>query len=117
MLARVVFYIFVYAALLAGAAVLLWQTVQWIRRKAKGPGIKIGPRPKKGLGVWTQVYDTNSWEEIQALQAHLEEEEIECFVYEQGRRDIHGNFFKGFGIAVPKTSVGRTQKIIARMPA
>ena len=67
--------------------------------------------------MWVQVYDTDSLEEAQALQAGLEEEEIECFVYEQGRKDVHGNPLKGFGIAVPRTSVAHAQRIIARMPA
>ncbi len=67
--------------------------------------------------TWVQVYDTDSLDEIKSLQARLEEEEIECFVYEQGRKDIHGNQLKGYGIAVPRTSVSFAQKIIARMPA
>ena len=80
--------------------------------------VKYRFRPKlSNKSTWVQVYDTDSPEEIQSLQARLEEEEIECFVYEQGRKDIHGNSLKGFGIAVPKTSVGHAQRIIARMPA
>ncbi len=67
--------------------------------------------------AWVQVYDTDSLEEIKSLQARLEEEEIECFIYEQGRKDIHGNQLKGYGIAVPRTSVAHAQKVIARMPA
>ena len=67
--------------------------------------------------AWVQVYDTDSLEEIKSLQARLEEEEIECFIYEQGRKDMHGNQLKGYGIAVPRTAVSHAQKIIARMPA
>lgn len=75
-------------------------------------------RPKlTNRHTWVQVYDTDSFDEIKSLQAHLEEEEIECFIYEQGRKDIHGNQLKGYGIAVPKTSVGLAQRIIGRMPA
>ena len=75
-------------------------------------------RPKiTNRHTWVQVYDTDSFDEIKSLQAHLEEEEIECFIYEQGRKDIHGNQLKGYGIAVPRTSVGLAQRIIGRMPA
>ncbi len=70
-----------------------------------------------GKDTWVQVYDTDSLEEIKSLQARLEEEELECFIYEQGRKDVHGNSLKGYGIAVPKSSVAHAQKIIARMPA
>ena len=74
-------------------------------------------RPKlTNRHTWVQVYDTDSFDEIKSLQAHLEEEEIECFIYEQGRKDIYGNQLKGYGIAVPRTSVGLAQRIIGRMP-
>lgn len=74
-------------------------------------------RPKAtNRDTWIQVYDTDSADEIKLLQARLEEEEVECFIYEQGRKDIHGNQLKGFGIAVPRTAVSHAQKIISRMP-
>ena len=75
-------------------------------------------RPKAtNRQAWVQVYDTDSLDEIKSLQARLEEEEIECFMYEQGRKDIHGNQLKGYGIVVPRTSVPLAQKVISRMPA
>ena len=64
--------------------------------------------------VWVQVYDTDSSEEAQALRAKLQEEEVERLVYEQGRKDVHGNPLKRFGIAVPRTSVPLAQKLISR---
>jgi hypothetical protein len=74
-------------------------------------------RPKKNpRETWVQVYETASMEEARVLQARLQEEEIECVVYEQGKRDIHGNSMKGVGVAVPKTSAPQAQAIIARMP-
>ena len=115
MLARVVFYIFVYAALLAGAAVLLWQTVQWIRRKAKGPGIKIGPRPKKGLGVWTQVYDTESMEDAKKIQRKFLDAEIPCLVYQQGKKDVYGDRMKHYGISVPREVMEKAQNLLAKI--
>ena len=73
---------------------------------------KINPRE-----TWLQVYETASLQEAQDLQARLQEEEIECILYEQGKRDIHGNSLKGIGVAVPKTAASQAQRIISRMPA
>ena len=67
--------------------------------------------------MWVQVYETASLEEARILQARLQEEEVECMIYEQGKKDIHGNPLKGIGIAVPKTTTTHAQSIISRMPA
>ena len=67
--------------------------------------------------IWTQVYETASMEEARILQARLGEQEVECVLYEQGKRDIHGNLLKGIGIAVPRTAAPHAQRIISRMPA
>ncbi len=56
-------------------------------------------------------------EEGRMLQARLQEEEVECVLYEQGKKDIHGNSLKGIGVAVPKTSAPHAQRVISRMPA
>jgi hypothetical protein len=82
-------------------------------------GAKTRPRAKKKAGreVWIQVYDTDSLTEAHSLQARLEEEELDCLVYEQGRKDVHGNPLKGYGIAVPRTSVPRAQTIIVQTPS
>lgn len=66
--------------------------------------------------TWIQVYETASFPEARALQARLQEEDLECVVYEQGKKDIHGNPLKGIGIAVPKTSASHAQRIISQMP-
>jgi hypothetical protein len=66
--------------------------------------------------IWVQVYETASLEEARGLQARLQEDEIECVIYEQGKKDIHGNPSKGIGIVVPKTAVPHAQSIISRMP-
>jgi len=71
---------------------------------------------KKTREMWVQVYDTDSLDEAEAIQVRLEEEDLNCFIYEQGRKDVHGNPLKGFGITVPRSSVARAQNIIARMP-
>lgn len=65
---------------------------------------------------WVQVYETASPEEAQQIQMRLQEDGMECIVYQQGKKDIHGNSLKGMGVAVPKTSVTLAQKIISRLP-
>ncbi|MBI3307261.1 MAG: DUF2007 domain-containing protein [Candidatus Omnitrophica bacterium] len=67
--------------------------------------------------VWTQVYETADPEEAKLLQARLQEEEVDCILYEQGKKDIHGNSLKGVGVAVPKPAASHAQRIISRMPA
>ncbi len=73
-------------------------------------------RAKNHKEAWVQVYETSSSEEAKLIQAHLQEEEVECLLYEQGKKDIYGNALKGIGIAVPKSSVPLAQKVISRMP-
>ena len=65
--------------------------------------------------TWMQVYETATLQEARALQARLQEEEVQCVVYEQGKKDIHGNELKGVGIAVPKSLSRLAQSIISRM--
>lgn len=93
----------------------------WGRRQAGGETSPARPnnmfKPKKNPGeIWVQVYETASIEEGRMLQARLQEEEVECVLYEQGKKDIHGNQLKGIGIAVPRTSAPHAQRIISRMP-
>lgn len=73
-------------------------------------------RIRNGREPWVQVYETSSTEDAHLIQARLQEEEVECLIYEQGKKDIHGNPLKGIGIAVPKSSVPLAQKVISRMP-
>ena len=42
---------------------------------------------------------------------------MECVIYEQGKKDIHGNPLKGIGIAVPKAAITLAQSIVSRMLA
>lgn len=107
---RILFYAVIAAALIALIRMILVPNQR--EGKKRIPGFRF--RAKLGREVWVQTYDTDSLEEAQALQARLQEEEIECFLYEQGRKDVHGNTLKGFGVAVPRTSVALAQKIIAR---
>lgn len=110
---RILFYL----VILAVVVLLLREIFARNGKQVKLPKSPFRFRKKNTKEMWVQVYDTDSLEEVQALQARLEEEDLDCFVYEQGRKDIHGNPLKGFGIAVPRTSVPHAQKVIARMPA
>ena len=73
-------------------------------------------RPRNGREPWVQVYETSSTDDAYLIQARLQEEEVDCVVYEQGKKDIQGNSLKGIGIAVPKSSLPLAQKVISRMP-
>ncbi len=66
--------------------------------------------------IWKQVYETASMEEARLIRARLTEEGIGCILYEQGKKDIHGNLLKGVGVAVPGTAVSQAQASIAKMP-
>lgn len=111
----------IYLFFLGGVLYLL---SYWARRQAAlprpGPGapkqspwLRVKKNPRE---TWVQVYETATLDEARGLQARLEEQEVECIVYEQGKKDIYGNALKGVGVAVPKTSVPRAQSIISRMP-
>ncbi len=72
-------------------------------------------RAKDPQELWVQVYETLSLEEARRFQARLQEEEIDCVLYQQGKKDIQGNPLKGIGIAVPKTAMPQAQGIITRL--
>lgn len=103
---------------IVGYALWLWQKT--LRGGAReGPtGAKMSPRfrVRNSREPWVQVYETASPEDAQRIQARLEEEEVECLVYEQGKKDIEGQSLKGIGIAVPKSAVPLAQRVISRMP-
>lgn len=104
--------------------VILYMVSLWNRTKGGTQEVSAGEarprrffRPKKNpREVWAQVYETETLDEARILQAQLQEHEIDCVVYEQGKKDIHGNALKGVGVAVPKSSMGNAQGIISRMP-
>lgn len=100
-------------------ALFLWRKIPGAGYSQKAPSV---PRANQRYRLrnprepWVQVYETASAEDANLIQARLQEEEIECLVYEQGKKDIYGNSLKGIGIAVPKSSVPLAQKVISRMP-
>ena len=99
--------------------------LSWWGKRGEKLGAKPEPskpsrgfRPKTSPGeIWVQVYETHSVEEGRSFQARLQEEEVECILYEQGKKDIQGNLLKGIGIAVPKSAVSHAQNVINRMLA
>ena len=107
-----------YAAVFLGVYLLV---SFFAKQKGKGSEVKVLPsrnrfRSKPEKGPWVQIYDTDSVEDAKGVLARLQEEEIECCLYEQGRKDVHGNPLKGFGIAVPRSAMPRGQTVISRMP-
>jgi hypothetical protein len=78
---------------------------------ARGPGPQA-----KGEEIWKQVYETASMDEARLVLKRLEQESIRCILYEQGKKDIHGNPLKGVGVAVPSDVAARAQSSIAKMP-
>ncbi len=72
--------------------------------------------PSHSNEIWIQVYETASIEEARLVRARLQEENMECVLYEQGKKDIRGNLLKGIGIAVPRSVVSQAQACIARIP-
>ena len=103
---------------IVGYALILWQRVTKARPTPNKPNPKINQRYRVRdiREPWIQVYETASEEDAHLIQARLQEEEVECLLYEQGKKDIYGNSLKGIGIAVPKSSTPLAQKIISRMP-
>ena len=96
----------------------------WLGRRQNQPEKNTPSKPSRWFRakrnpreMWVQVYETASLEEGRVLQARLQEEEIECVIYEQGKKDIHGNSLKGIGIVVPKTATTHAQTIISRILA
>ena len=113
---RLLVYIFLFGA-------TLYLLSFWSRRARLGDAAKDSFKTSRGFRskpnpreIWVQVYETDSMEEARVLQARLQEEEMECILYEQGKKDIHGNSLKAVGVAVPRTAVHHAQGIIARMP-
>jgi len=100
-----------------GYALFLWRKMRRVTLPSTTPSKSSQRfRIRNTREPWVQVYETASSEDAHLIQARLQEEEVECLLYEQGKRDIQGNSLKGIGIAVPKSSVPLAQKVISRMP-
>lgn len=74
---------------------------------------KAHPRVPKGER-WAQVYETDRPEEVQLLQARLEENDIPVLVYEQGKKDLSGRPLPGIGLLVPRPKLADAQAVVVR---
>lgn len=81
---------------------------------APGPKKKRAPKAAADEEFWIQVYDTDSSDEARRIQAKFHDLGIQCFLYEQGKKDVFGNVLKHFGISVPRRLSDRAQSILAQ---
>lgn len=111
--------LFIYLLLVGCVLYLLWYFGKSQQQTFGGdPQNKSKPwfRTKRDpMEIWVQVFETSSVQEGRVIQARLQEEDLECILYEQGKKNIHGNELPGIGISVPKSGVLRAQNIISRM--
>ena len=64
---------------------------------------------------WVQVYDTDSSDEARKIQARFNDLGIQCFLYEQGKKDVYGNALKHYGISVPRRAAEKAQSVLAQI--
>jgi hypothetical protein len=64
---------------------------------------------------WVQVYDTDSADEARRIQARFHDLGIQCFLYEQGRKDVYGNVMKHYGISVPRRVLEKAQSVLSEI--
>ncbi len=108
-----------YGVLLAivGYALFLWKKVKDNPFSSQSfPKARQNYRTRGTREPWVQVYETASADDASLIQARLQEAEVDCLVYEQGKKDIYGNSLKGIGIIVPKSAVPLAQRIISQLP-
>lgn len=80
--------------------------------KAKKKGAPPGTRADE---FWVQVYDTDSADEARKIQAKFHDLGIQCFLYEQGKKDVYGNVLKHYGISVPRQNSEKAQSILSQI--
>ena len=99
-------------------ALFLWRKMANESFSPDRPAKKVSQRfrVRNSREPWIQVYETASSEDAYLIQARLQEADLDCLIYEQGKKDIYGNSLKGIGIIVPKSAVPLSQKIISQMP-
>jgi len=98
---------------------LVFYLVSWMRgRYLYGPSKpKEVPKPRlKGDSreSWSQLYQTDSKEEAQQLKAHMEELDVQCIYFEQGKKGVDGNPLPSFGFVVPKSQLRQAQNFLFR---
>ncbi len=68
---------------------------------------------KSGDDFWMQVYDTDSVDEAKNIRVKFMDIGIQCFIYEQGKKDVYGNALKHFGISVQRQHTAKAQSVLA----
>lgn len=98
-------------------ALIVWGVVYLIKkRRAKtAPQLPRFAAKAPAGEIWTQLYETDSLDEITVLRAQLQSEKLDHFIYEQGKRDSHGNVPKKYGVIMSKGHLSRGQAILARI--
>lgn len=79
--------------------------------------LKLKPIRKEKTGskddFWVQVYDTDSADEAKNIRLKFLDIGLQCFIYEQGKKDVYGNTPKHFGISVPRQHTAKAQSVLA----
>ncbi len=88
-------------------------------RRFVAPSMKKKPqrstKPVPSDEFWVQVYDTDSDEEAKKIRIKFRDLGIQCFLYEQGKKDVYGNLMKRYGVSVPKQHAPKAQSVLAQV--
>lgn len=110
--------LFVYLLIFGIVLYFLWFRTSRGSVTAKETAVKPGgwfKAKRNPMELWVQVYETSSQDEGRMVQARLQEEDLECILYEQGKKGIDGTELPGIGVAVPRSIKSRAQTVISRM--
>ncbi|MDD5670198.1 MAG: hypothetical protein PHN49_01010, partial [Candidatus Omnitrophica bacterium] len=84
--------IFIYLLFFGCILYLFWM---WKEKQRFGSIPPDGSRPRRKFRpkldpqeIWVQAYETASMQDARMIQVRLQEEEVECILYEQGKKDI-----------------------------
>ena len=96
---------------------IVWAIMTFIKKHKAGKVYLPSSRfaaPVKLNETWSQLYETDSLEEINSIRMRLGEEALTFIVFEQGKRSLDGSTPKKFGIVVPKGHLVRGQTILTK---
>ncbi len=105
----------VFILLLAG---IVWAVVFFItKRQARNtlPSSLRFVAPVKTKEMWSQLYETSSLEDLNALRMRLGEENLSFVVFEQAKRGLDGKAPPQYGVAIAKAHLSRGQSILAKI--
>lgn len=105
----------IFILLLAG---IVWVIVYFTKKHKPQNAPPLLPRfaaPVKTNEIWSQLYETNSLDELNLIRMRLGEENLNYIVFEQGKRSLEGIQLKKFGIVMPKGHLSRGQSILTKI--